>query len=35
MPEDLATNNKLFIELAKKGLMWEEPTEPVRIRRRL
>ena len=30
-PEDLATNNKLFIELAKKGLKWEEPTEPVRI----
>ena len=30
-PEDLATNNKLFIELAKKALKWEEPTEPVGI----
>ena len=30
-PEDLATNNKLFIELAKKALKWEEPAEPFRI----
>ena len=30
-PEDLATNNKLFIELAKKAFRWEEPTDPVRI----
>ena len=30
-PEDLATNNKLFLELARKGLKWEEPAEPVRI----
>ncbi|MCM3878550.1 MAG: subclass B3 metallo-beta-lactamase [Vicinamibacterales bacterium] len=30
-PEDLATNNKLFLELAIKGLKWEEPAEPVRI----
>jgi metallo-beta-lactamase class B len=30
-PEDLATNNKLFIELAKKALKWEEPADPVRI----
>ena len=30
-PEDLATNNKLFLELAKKGFKWEEPAEPVRI----
>lgn len=29
--EDLATNNKLFLKLAIKGLKWEEPTEPVRI----
>jgi metallo-beta-lactamase class B len=28
---DLATNNKLFLELARKGLKWEEPAEPVRI----
>ena len=28
---DLATNNKLFLELAKKGLKWEEPTEPLKI----
>ena len=26
--EDLANNNKLFIELAKKSLKWEEPAEP-------
>ena len=30
-PQDLATNNKLFIELAKKAFRWEEPTDPVRI----
>lgn len=30
-PEDLATNNKLFVEVAKKALKWEEPTEPIRI----
>ena len=30
-PEDLATNNKLFVEVAKKALKWEEPAEPVRI----
>jgi metallo-beta-lactamase class B len=29
--EDLAKNNKLFIELATKALHWDEPTEPVRI----
>lgn len=29
--EDLANNNKLFIELAKKALKWEEPAEPVKI----
>lgn len=29
--EELANNNKLFIELAKKALKWEEPAEPVRI----
>jgi metallo-beta-lactamase class B len=29
--EDLATNNKLFLEVATKGLKWEEPAEPVRI----
>lgn len=28
---DLATDNKLFLELATKGLKWEEPAEPVRI----
>jgi metallo-beta-lactamase class B len=28
---DLATNNKLFLELARKGLNWEEPTEPVKV----
>jgi len=29
--EDLATNNKLFLETASKALKWEEPTDPVRI----
>lgn len=29
--DDLANNNKLFLELALKGLKWEEPAEPVRI----
>jgi metallo-beta-lactamase class B len=29
--EDLAKNNKLFIELATKALHWDEPTEPVKI----
>ena len=29
--EQLATNNNLFITLAKKALKWEEPDEPVRI----
>jgi metallo-beta-lactamase class B len=29
--EDLATNNKLFIELASKHLHWDEPTDPVHI----
>ena len=28
--EELA-NNKLFLELARKALKWEELTEPVRI----
>jgi metallo-beta-lactamase class B len=28
---DLATNNKLFLELATKALKWEEPAEPVKI----
>jgi metallo-beta-lactamase class B len=28
---DLATNNNLFLELARKGLKWEEPADPVRI----
>jgi hypothetical protein len=28
---DLATNNKLFLELARTGLKWEEPADPVRI----
>jgi metallo-beta-lactamase class B len=28
---DLATNNKLFLELASKGLRWEEPAAPVQI----
>jgi metallo-beta-lactamase class B len=30
-PADLARDNKLFLELARKGLKWEEPAEPVRI----
>jgi metallo-beta-lactamase class B len=30
-PEQLATDNKLFVTLASKGLHWEEPEEPVRI----
>ena len=29
--EDLAKNNKLFIELATKALPWDEPTDPVKI----
>ena len=29
--EDLATNNKLFIELASKHLHWDEPADPVHI----
>jgi metallo-beta-lactamase class B len=29
--EQLAKNNKLFIELATKYLKWDEPAEPVRI----
>jgi metallo-beta-lactamase class B len=29
--EDLANNNKLFLELANKAFKWEEPAEPVRI----
>jgi len=29
--DDLANNNKLFIELATKALHWDEPTEPVKI----
>ena len=29
--EELATNNKLFIELATKALHWDEPASPVRI----
>jgi metallo-beta-lactamase class B len=28
---DLATNNTLFLEVARKALKWEEPAEPVRI----
>jgi metallo-beta-lactamase class B len=28
---DLATNNKLFLELARKGLKWEEPADPAQI----
>jgi metallo-beta-lactamase class B len=30
-PEQLATDNKLFLSLAIKGLRWEDPEEPVRI----
>jgi metallo-beta-lactamase class B len=29
--EDLAKNNKLFLELATKALHWDEPTDPVKI----
>ena len=29
--EDLANNNKLFIELATKYLHWDEPSEPVKM----
>jgi metallo-beta-lactamase class B len=29
--EDLARNNKLFIELASKVLKWDVPTDPVKI----
>ena len=29
--EDLAKNNKLFIELASKYLHWDEPAEPIHI----
>jgi metallo-beta-lactamase class B len=29
--EDLAKNNKLFIELATKALHWDEPTDPIKI----
>lgn len=29
--EELATDNKLFLRVATKGLHWEEPAEPVRI----
>jgi len=29
--EDLANNNKLFIELASKALKWDVPTDPVKI----
>jgi metallo-beta-lactamase class B len=29
--EQLASNNKLFLELATKHLKWDEPAEPVRI----
>jgi len=29
--EQLANNNKLFIELATKYLKWDEPAEPIRI----
>jgi metallo-beta-lactamase class B len=29
--EELANNNKLFIELATKHLHWDEPADPVRI----
>jgi metallo-beta-lactamase class B len=28
---DLATNNKLFLELARKALKWEEAADPLRI----
>ena len=29
--DDLAKNNKLFIELASKALKWDVPTDPVKI----
>jgi len=29
--EELAKNNKLFIELASKALHWDEPTDPIKI----
>ena len=29
--EDLANNNRFFLELARKALKWEEPAEPVEI----
>ena len=29
--EQLATDNNLFLSLARKGLKWEEPEEPVKI----
>jgi len=29
--EDLANNNRFFLELARKALKWEEPAEPVKI----
>ena len=29
--EELATNNKLFLETASKQLKWEEATEPLKI----
>jgi metallo-beta-lactamase class B len=29
--EELAKDNKLFLSLARKGLKWDEPTEPSRI----
>ena len=29
--EDLANNNKLFVELATKYLHWDEPTDPIHI----
>ena len=29
--EDLANNNKLFIELASKYLHWDEPADPIHI----
>ena len=29
--EDLANNNKLFIEVATKSLHWDEPTDPIHI----
>jgi metallo-beta-lactamase class B len=29
--EDLARNNKLFVDLATKALHWDEPTDPIKI----